>query len=336
MSLRIAVSKGDGIGPEVIPEAQKILEHFLTYADFFEVELGLGKWEKTGSACSAEDIRELKGADAILFGAVTTPPDPNYRSVLLQIRHELDLYANLRPIRPLPSSGQGSPVDMMIVRENTEGLYSGIEEIGEERSTTLRVVTKAGSRRIAEKACSLVVERNPDHPLVIGYKGNVLKSDLLFRDTCQEVAESHGIQTKAVFIDALCLDVLQHPKNYDVIVTTNMFGDILSDVCGYLTGGLGMLPSANIGDVHAFFEPVHGSAPDIAGKGIANPVAAIRSAVMMLEYFGMKNEARLVESSIFDLISSGVSTPDLGGHESTSSFGTRLLTAVYKKEESKI
>ena len=144
MSLRIAVVKGDGIGPEVIPEAQKILEHFLADADFFEVELGFAKWEKTGSACSAEDIRELKRADAILFGAVTTPPDPDYRSVLLQIRHELDLYANFRPIRALQSYAQGSPVDMMIVRENTEGLYSGIEEIGEERSTTLRVVTKAG------------------------------------------------------------------------------------------------------------------------------------------------------------------------------------------------
>ncbi len=336
MSLRIAVVKGDGIGPEVIPEAQKNLEHFLTNADFFEVELGFAKWENTGSACSAEDIRELKRADAILFGAVTTPPDPDYRSVLLKIRHELDLYANLRPIRALQSSAQRSPVDMMIVRENTEGLYSGIEEIGEERSTTLRVVTKAGSRRIAEKTCSLVLERNRNHPLVIGYKGNVLKSDLLFRDTCSEVASSFGIQTKAVFIDALCLDVLQHPNNYDVIVTTNMFGDILSDVCGYLTGGLGMLPSANIGDTHAFFEPVHGSAPDIAGKGIANPVAAIRSAAMMLEYFGMKDEARLIESSIFDLISSGISTPDLGGCESTSSFGSRLLAAVCKKEEKKI
>ena len=331
MSLRIAVSKGDGIGPEVIPEAQKILEHFLTDADFFEVELGLAKWEKTGSVCSSEDIRELEGADAILFGAVTTPPDPNYRSVLLQIRHELDLYANLRPIRPLPSPGQGSPVDMMIVRENTEGLYSDIEEIGEERSTTLRVVTKAGSRRIAEKACSLILERNPDHPLVIGYKGNVLKSDLLFRDTCQEVAESHGIQTKAVFIDALCLDVLQHPKNYDVIVTTNMFGDILSDVCGYLTGGLGMLPSANIGEKHAFFEPVHGSAPDIVGRGIANPVAAIRSVGMMLAYFGMKSEADFVEESIQSVIRSGFLTPDLGGSASTAEFGSRVYESLSKK-----
>ncbi len=336
MSLRIAVSEGDGIGHEVIPEARKILEHFLADADFFEVELGLAKWEKTGSACSPEDIRELKGADAILFGAVTTPPDPDYRSVLLQIRHELDLYANLRPIRSLRSQSDGSAVDMMIVRENTEGLYSGIEEIGTERSTTLRVVTKFGSKRIAEKACSLVLERDPARPLVIGYKGNVLKSDLLFRDTCTEVAESHGIKTKAVFIDALCLDVLQHPKNYDVIVTTNMFGDILSDVCGYLTGGLGMLPSANIGDKHAFFEPVHGSAPDIAGKGIANPVAVIRSAAMMLEHFGMKPEADLVAESICDLISSGVSTPDLGGCESTSVFGSRVFAAVCKKEERNI
>ena len=324
MSLRIAVVKGDGIGPEVIPEAQKILEHFLTNADFFEVELGLAKWEKTGSACSPDDIRELKGADAILFGAVTTPPDPNYQSVLLQIRHELDLYANLRPIK---SDG----VDMMIVRENTEGLYSGIEEIGEERSTTLRVVTKAGSKKIAEKACSLVVERNPGNPLVIGYKGNVLKSDLLFRDTCVEVADSYGIKTKLVFIDALCLDVLQHPKNYDVIVTTNLFGDILSDVCGYLTGGLGMLPSANIGEKHAFFEPVHGSALDIAGRGIANPVAAIRSAGMMLAYFGMKNEADLVEESIQSVIRFGVLTPDLGGSASTAEFGSRVYESLSKK-----
>lgn len=332
MSHRIAVVEGDGIGPEVIPEARKILEHFLTDADFFEVELGLAKWEKTGSACSPDDIRELKGADAIIFGAVTTPPDPDYRSVLLQIRHELDLYANLRPIRSLQSSGDGSSVDMMIVRENTEGLYSGIEEIGTERSTTLRVVTKAGSRRIAEKACSLVLERDRNHPLVIGYKGNVLKSDLLFRDTCQGTAEAYGIKTQAVFIDALCLDVLQHPKKYDVIVTTNMFGDILSDVCGYLTGGLGMLPSANIGEKYAFFEPVHGSAPDIAGKGIANPVAAIRSAAMMLEHFGMKVEACLVEESISSLISRGISTPDLGGMASTSEFGSRLVDAVSKKE----
>jgi len=198
MSLHIAISEGDGIGQEVIPEAKKILEFFLPDADFFEVELGLGKWEKTGCACSSEDIRDLKESDAILFGAVTTPPDPDYKSVLLQIRHELDLYANLRPIK---SEG----VDMMIVRENTEGLYSGIEEIGEERSTTLRVVTKAGSKRIAEKACSLVLERNPGRPLVIGYKGNVLKSDLLFRDTCMEVAGSYGIKTKSMFIDALCL-----------------------------------------------------------------------------------------------------------------------------------
>lgn len=333
MSLRVAVSEGDGIGHEVIPEARKILEYFLPDADFFDVELGLSKWERTGSACSSEDIRELKSADAILFGAVTTPPDPNYRSVLLQIRHELDLYANLRPIRSLQSRDAIPSVDLMIVRENIEGLYSGIEEIGTERSTTLRVVTKAGSKRIAEKACSLVLERNPENPLVIGYKGNVLKSDLLFRDTCMEVAGSYGIQTKSVFIDALCLDVLQHPKIYDVIVTTNMFGDILSDVCGYLTGGLGMLPSSNIGEKHAFFEPVHGSAPDIAGKGIANPVAAIRSAAMMLEHFGMKCEAALIEESIYDLISSGVSTPDLGGHESTSSFGSKVFATVCKKEE---
>ena len=152
-------------------------------------------------------------------------------------------------------------------------MYSGIEEIGPDRATTLRVLTRFECERIARFACRLARNRC----LTIGHKANVLKSDVFFRDICVHAANAEGVEWKERFIDALCLDVLLHPAAYDVIVTTNMFGDILSDVAAYLVGGLGMLPSANIGEHHALFEPVHGSAPDIAGKGMANPVAAIRS-----------------------------------------------------------
>jgi len=317
--MRIAIVEGDGVGREVIPPARRILERLMPDAEFFDVEVGYGKWERTGSACTDEDIDSLKASDAILFGAVTTPPDPNYKSVLLRIRKELDLYANLRPVK-------GGGFDIMIVRENTEGLYSGIEEIGAERSTTLRVVTKAGSERIARYACGLAKGRK--NSLVVGNKANVLKSDVLFRDTCLSVAKEEGVSANTAFIDALTLDVLMHPANYDVIVTTNIFGDILSDACGYLTGGLGMLPSANIGERHAFFEPVHGSAPDIAGKGIANPVAAIRSAAMLLAHLGRTKEAAAVDDAVDSVLASGIKTPDLGGSFSTDDVGEAVLERV--------
>ncbi|MDU9375501.1 Homoisocitrate dehydrogenase [Methanocorpusculaceae archaeon Sp1] len=324
---KIAIVEGDGIGREVIPEAEKILRFFLPNAEFVKVELGFDQWKKTGSACSKESMKTLKEMDAVLFGAVTTPPDPDYKSVLLEIRHELDLYANIRPVK-------SESVDLVIVRENTEGLYSGIEEIGEERSTTLRVITKAGSRRIAEKACSLSIQRNQNTPLVIGHKANVLKSDILFRDTCIAIAESQNLPVRSMFIDALCLDVLLHPDRYDVIVTTNMFGDILSDACGYLTGGLGMLPSANIGENHALFEPVHGSAPDIAGRNIANPIAAVRSAAMLLEYLGMKTEAEKIEEAVQQILSLRIVTPDLGGNASTRDVGENILAKISEHQRS--
>ncbi|WOF15281.1 isocitrate/isopropylmalate dehydrogenase family protein [Methanoplanus sp. FWC-SCC4] len=325
--MKIAIVKGDGIGQEVIPPAEKILRHFLPGAEYFDVKVGYEKWKETGTACTDDDIKKLKSADAILFGAITTPPDPDYKSVIMKIRHELDLYANLRPVK-------GDGFDIMVVRENTEGLYSGIEEIGEERSTTLRVITRKGSERIAKAACELAIKRGSTKPVVIGNKANVLKSDVLFRDTCIGVCKSYGLEYKTMFIDALTLDVLMQPSNYDVIVTTNIFGDILSDACGYLTGGLGMLPSANIGDAHAFFEPVHGSAPDIAGKNIANPIAAIRSAGMLLDHFGYCEYAALVEKAISASVSMGVCTKDLGGNYGTKETGEYILTEIIKEEKS--
>jgi methanogen homoisocitrate dehydrogenase len=317
--MKIAVVEGDGIGHEVIPVARRILETLHPEFEYFTVDVGYGMWERTGCPCADREIAELKTADAILFGAITTPPMKDYQSVVLRIRKALDLYANLRPIK-------GDGFDIMIVRENTEGLYSGIEEIGPDRATTLRVVSRAGSVRIARSAIRLVRERRGY--LTIGHKANVLKSDVLFRDICRAEAKDAGVSFNDKYIDALALDLLQHPAAYDVVVTTNIFGDILSDVASYLVGGLGLAPSANIGDRYALFEPVHGSAPDIAGKNIANPIAAIRSAAMLLDYLGDKEGAGRMESAIVRVLAQGVRTRDLCGSAGTREFGDAVLNVI--------
>jgi methanogen homoisocitrate dehydrogenase len=240
----------------------------------------------------------------------------DYQSVVLRLRKALDLYANLRPVK-------GDGFDIMIVRENTEGLYSGIEEISTDRATTLRVVTRQGTERIVRSAIRLAHQRNGR--LTIGHKANVLKSDVLFRDICLAEANAAGLSCNDKFIDALALDILQHPASYDVVVTTNIFGDILSDVASYLIGGLGLVPSANIGDRYALFEPVHGSAPDIAGKNIANPIAALRSAAMLLTYCGDPQGSDRIEAAIQGVLAGGIRTRDLGGSAGTREFGEAVL-----------
>lgn len=314
----IAVAEGDGIGREVIPAAVAILSTINPDWEWVLVEVGYARWQRTGSALTSGDLAMMKEADAVLFGAITTPPEGEYPSVILQIRKALDLYANLRPVR-------APGVDLVTVRENTEGLYSGIEWEEEDRACTVRVVSKKGTRRIAARASILARERNGH--LTIGHKANVLRSDRLFLSLCTGVAEEYNVPHAARLIDALCLDVLLHPEAYDVIVTTNLFGDILSDVTGYLAGGLGMLPSANLGDRHALFEPVHGSAPDIAGTGRANPIAAILSGAMMLDHLGYPEEADLIEAAIQSVLLAGIRTPDLGGDTDTETF-TRAVCRV--------
>lgn len=323
---RVVVAPGDGIGPEVIPSALDILRYYHPEWEYIPVYLGYECWKRTGDALSEKTLETLRKADLILFGAITTPPDPKYHSVVLRIRRELDLYANLRPVF-------GNGFDILIVRENTEGLYSGIEWQEKDRACTLRVVSEAGSRRIARFA-SACANRRRRH-LTIGNKANVMKSDVFFLEICVEEAEKVGISVDKKYIDALVLDVLQHPSRYDVIVTTNIFGDILSDAAAFLEGGLGMLPSANIGRHQALFEPVHGSAPDISGKGIANPIAAIRCVSLLLKYVGEKPHAVEVEQAIQKTISDGVKTPDLGGTSKTEEVGRMILQnlkLINKKE----
>jgi len=318
---RIAIVEGDGIGHEVIPVAKSALELLHPEYEFFSVDVGYHRWEQTGCPCADHDIAELKTADAILFGAITTPPMKDYQSVVLRLRKALDLYANLRPVK-------GDGFDIMIVRENTEGLYSGIEQVSNDRATTLRVVSRQGTERIVRAAIRLALRRSGR--LTIGHKANVLKSDVLFRDICLAEAKAAGVSCNDKYIDALALDILQHPASYDVVVTTNIFGDILSDVASYLVGGLGLVPSANIGDHHALFEPVHGSAPDIAGKNIANPIAALRSAGMLLAYCGDTRGMDQIEEAIQEVVAEGIRTRDLGGSAGTREFGDAVIHRLQK------
>ncbi len=304
---RVALVRGDGVGPEVIDGALAVLAASGAELELVPVELGYGRWKRTGKAMAEEDLDLIKTCDCVLFGAITTPPDPNYRSVLLALRKGLDLYANIRPL-----SAPG--LDFVIVRENTEGMYSGVEKLDEEEATTLRVITYRGSLRIAERACAIASKREK---LTIVHKSNVLKSDTLFLRICKETARRWDVPFDDMLVDAAAYNLVINPKRFDVIVTTNLFGDILSDEAAGVVGGLGLCPSANLGDKYALFEPIHGSAPDIAGRGIANPIGAIRSAAMMLEWFGEAGKARMIEDAVEWALAGGIRTPDLGGSFST-------------------
>ncbi|MCX9014863.1 MAG: isocitrate/isopropylmalate family dehydrogenase [Candidatus Methanoperedens sp.] len=317
--MKLAVIPGDGIGKEVIPAALSVLDRFNLDIEKTNIEIGYGKWERTGFAITDDDITTIKECDCVLFGAITTPTDPDYKSVLVRLRRELDLFANIRPFAPLPNVTlpcyNKKHFDFIIVRENTEGMYSGIEEIHADSAFTTRVITRKGSERIAGRACKIAATR--DNRLTIVHKANVMKSCSFFRDICIDVAKRNNTSYSEMLVDAMAYDLVLHPEKYDVIVTTNLFGDILSDLSAALVGGLGLCPSANIGEKYALFEPVHGSAPDIAGKGIANPIAAILSVKMMLEWAGWNKEAQSLRIAVDEVLKSGKTTPDLGGSCST-------------------
>jgi len=331
ISMKIAVIEGDGIGKEVIPAAVDVLNAVNLDFEPVPVEVGYDKWERTGLAMDDADLELMRSCDCILFGAITTPNDPNYQSVLLRIRQELDLYANIRPFRPLGITMDipykpAKPFDIIIVRENTEGLYAGIEDVNQNRACSTRVVTRKGCLRIAKTACKLAKGRG--NSITIVHKANVLKSCGFFRELCIEVANENGVRYNEMLVDAMAYSLVLNPERYDVIVTTNLFGDILSDLCAALVVSLGLCPSANIGDKYALFEPVHGSAPDIAGKGIANPLAAILSAKMMLEWAGEFEKAELVQSAVDNVLQKGLRTVDLGGSASTNDMTKAIVEYI--------
>lgn len=331
----ICLIPGDGVGQEVIPAAAQVVAALEPNLRLVEAEAGWECFRRHGTALPEATVEAVAAADATLFGATQSPSggSPGYASPILALRKRFDLYANLRPTATL-LPGQPT-VDLLIVRENTEGLYSGRERREGDTAIAERVITRAASERIAvvafEQARSRAASRAASEASASGgtaqpsvtivHKANVLKvSDGLFRESCLAVAQRYpDVAVREMLVDAAAMWLVKDPGRFDVIVTTNLFGDILSDLAAGLVGGLGVAPSANLGRERvAIFEPVHGSAPDIAGKGIANPVGALLSAAMMLEHLGSVSSARRLQRAVAASLRAGIMTPDLGGTATTA------------------
>jgi len=325
---KISVIPGDGIGKEVMEATLHVLEAINVEFDYTFADAGDEYMEKTGVALPQETLDIVKASEACLFGAA----GESAADVIVKMRQELDLYVNLRPVKSYPGTKcLFDNLDFVIVRENTEGLYIGLEDETDEGAIAKRVVTRKASERICKFAFQYAkkTERNK---VTAVHKANVLKkTDGVFKGTFYKVAEDYPeMELDDRYVDATAMFFITKPEMFDVIVTTNLFGDILSDEGAGLVGGLGLIPSANIGDSQGLFEPVHGSAPRIAGKGVANPAAMMLSAVLMLEYLDEYEEARRLENALVNVLQDGkVVTPDLGGSASTM----EMAAEVRKKLE---
>jgi isopropylmalate/isohomocitrate dehydrogenase-like protein len=327
---KLAVIPGPGIGAEVISETVRLLESTDLNFDCRYFEVGYEVWQKTGSPVPDDVLAGIRKTQACLFGATTTPVGvPGYKSAIITLRTALGLYANVRPAKSYPNQKGMNDVDLVIVRENTEGMYSGWEFELPDSAYTIRVITRKATERITRFAFELAMKRRKKVTIVT--KANVLrKSDGLFLEVARKVAENYpDVEVDEAFVDVTAMRLILKPNIFDVIVTSNLFGDILSDESAGLVGGLGLAPSANIGADYALFEPVHGSAPRLAGKGIANPMAAILASKMMLDYLGENRWAERIENAIVTVLNEGkVLTPDLGGSSSTTQVTDAIIDAL--------
>ncbi len=326
MTHTIVVIPGDGIGNEVVPAGRRVLEATTPEFRFVEAEAGDHVKTATGEALPMETVEAVRGADATLFGAAgETAAD-----VILPLRGAVESFVNVRPARAYPGVDALRPeMDVVFLRENTEGVYAGHEDrLTEDVATLTRLVTGSASRRLAEFACEYVDDAGYD-AFTIAHKANVMRvTDGLFRDAVADVAERQGIDTDTALMDALAMHLCLTPEAYDVIVCPNLAGDVLSDLSAGLVGGLGLLPSANIGAENALFEPVHGSAPDIAGEDVANPTATVLSTAMLLEYLGHETEADRVREATTDVLETGPNTPDLGGSAGTETVTDAIIDRI--------
>ena len=315
MTHEIAVIPGDGIGQEVTPAAVDVLEAVDADFEFVEGDAGDAVKAETGEALPAETRELAADADATLFGAAgETAAD-----VILPLRDVVGSFANVRPARSYPGLDAVQPdTDLVFIRENTEGVYSGIEaEIDDGVRTLTRVITEDASREIAEFGFKYA-KRNGFENVTIAHKANVMReTDGLFLETAEEVGDSFDVDYDTALMDALAMHLVMHPEEYGVVICPNLAGDMLSDLAAGLVGGLGLLPSANVGEDNALFEPVHGSAPDIAGQGVANPSAMILSAAMLLDHLDYSEEAAAVREAVEGVLADGPRTPDLGGDAGT-------------------
>ena len=332
MSRIITLIPGDGIGPEVTEATCRILQAAGVSIEWDEHVAGTEALKRTGQALPKEVIDSIRRNGVALKGPVTTPIAEGFTSVNVALRKELDLYANLRPVRNLPSvPSRFTGVDLVIVRENTEDLYAGLEHVvvpGVVES--LKIITERASTRIAEFAFNHAL-RHGRRQVTAVHKANIMKlGDGLFLESVRTVARAYPtVQYNEKIVDAACLQLVLDPSKFDVLVMPNLYGDIVSDLCAGLVGGLGVVGSANIGTDIAVFEAVHGSAPDIAGKNLANPLALLLSALLMLRYLGENAAADRIMAAVERVLTAGVSrTRDLGGTASTSEFADAVCRAL--------
>ena len=332
MSRIITLIPGDGIGPEVTRATSQILQAAGVSIEWDEHVAGTEALRRTGQALPTEVIDSIRKNGVALKGPVTTPIAEGFTSVNVALRKELDLYANLRPVRNLPSvPSRFTGVDLVIVRENTEDLYAGLEHVvvpGVVES--LKIITERASTRIAEFAFNHAL-RHGRRQVTAVHKANIMKlGDGLFLESVRTVARAYPtVQYNEKIVDAACLQLVLDPSKFDVLVMPNLYGDIVSDLCAGLVGGLGVVGSANIGTDIAVFEAVHGSAPDIAGKNLANPLALLLSAILMLRYLGENDAADRIMAAVERVLIAGVSrTRDLGGTASTSEFADAVCRAL--------
>ena len=331
----ITLIPGDGIGPEVTEAVLRILAVAGLTIEWDRQEAGVVAFERHRTALPAELIDSVTRTKVALKGPVTTPIGEGFTSVNVGLRKALDLYANLRPVWSIPGvPSRYSGIDLVIVRENTEDLYSGLEhEVVPGVIESLKIISERASRRIVEFAFKYAREGGRKKVTAV-HKANIMKlGDGLFLRTARDVARQHtDITYDEKIVDATCMNLVMRPEAFDVLVMPNLYGDIVSDLCAGLVGGLGVVPGANLGTTTAVFEAVHGSAPDIAGKNMANPTALLLSALLMLEHIGEAEAAGRIRSAIYGILGAGkVRTHDMGGIASTTEFTAAVCAAIEQR-----
>ena len=327
--MKITLFKGDGTGPEISDQVLRVLNSLNLPLEFEEYEIGQISYEKSGTLIPDEAIESIKRNKVALKAPVTTPIGKGFRSVNVGLRLALDLYANIRPAKSLKGvKTKYDNVDLVTFRENTEDLYIGLEEeISADEVHAIKKITRKASERIIRSAFDYAVDNNRKKVTCV-HKANILKkSDGLFLHIFEEIAKEYpNIEANSLIVDNTCMQLVMKPEQFDIMVMPNLYGDILSDLTSGLIGGLGLLPSCNKNDDYAIFEAVHGSAPDIAGKGIANPTALLLSAVMMLEHLGYKTEANKIKKAIDDVLeNTDIRTPDLGGKATSKEYTDEII-----------
>jgi homoisocitrate dehydrogenase len=330
----ICLLPGDGIGLEVIPLATKILEVLDIGLTTKSYPVGWKCFNETGKSLPESTLGAVINSGVALFGATSSPSGgaPGYSSPIIDLRQKLNLYANVRPAQSLPVPSSRQNIDLLIIRENTEGLYIRKEHLQDQNTAIAeRRITRSSCERIATIAAKYAQQRRG--LLTIAHKSNVLPlSDGLFLQSVRDTARNHapGIKIREQLIDSLAHDLVIKPETYDVIVAPNMYGDIISDLTSALVGGLGVAPSANVGESCTIYEPVHGSAPDIVGKNLANPTATIFCLVMMLEDLGYHDASNRLNLELNNTLAAGIYTPDMGGEATTQTMLTSILEKLTK------